>query len=84
MLILVEVCLLTTVLCHRQLMLKLESMVSSMHGQQHAWSEKGMRSLVEFVALYWDHADKSTHRPKHRDKEFWGNVLFVLPKAPKR
>ena len=33
-LILVEVCLLTTVPCHRQLMLKLENMVSSMHGQR--------------------------------------------------
>ena len=36
------------------------------HGQQYAWSEKEMRSLVEFVALYWDHADKSTHWPKNR------------------
>ena len=53
------------------------------HGQQYAWSEKEMRSLVEFVALYWDHA-KVLIGQNTEIKRFWGNVPFMLPKAPKR
>ena len=54
------------------------------HGQQYAWSEKEMRSLVEFVALYWDHADKSTHWPKHRVKEFWGKCAIYVAESSKK
>ena len=43
-----------------------------------------MRSLVEFVALYWDHADKSTHWPKHRDKEFWGKCAIYVAESSKK
>ena len=49
------------------------------HGQQYAWSEKEIRSLVEFVALYWDYADKSTHWPKYstasNDDKFSNNEI---------
>ena len=54
------------------------------HGQQYAWSEKEMCSLVEFVALYWDHADKSTHWPKHRVKEFWGKCAIYVAESSKK
>ena len=37
------------------------------------------------MALYWDHADKYTHWPKHRDKELWGKcAIYVADSSKKR
>ena len=43
-----------------------------------------MRNLVEFAALYWDDADKSTHWPKHRDKEFWEKCTIYVADSSKK
>ena len=78
MLILVEVSLLTTVPCHKQVMLKLESMVSSMQGQKRKCVV--ISSLWHLIGIM---LTKVLIGQRTEIKSFGGNVPVMLPIALK-